>query len=334
MMSSGTQGVPTGRPSAAVETGRGHYWIGDDPAGDVEPRLPMYVEWEIPSAAVPCPIVLVHGGGGQGTDWLNTPDGRPGWARLLAQRGWPVYVVDRPGHGRAAGPVLPGERGPAPVAAMMAGVFAPGTDSAHTQWPGPGGAADPAVRQLAASAWGPLADAAAAQELEGVRLAQLLDRIGPAMVVTHSLGAGAGWLAADSRPDMVRALVVLEPPGPPFLDIPAAPALLWGLTAAPLTYEPPVRKPAELAGGGRRTLPRLARVPVAVVEADASPLRGGAEPVVRYLLDHGVRAEHIRLADHGVSGNGHGMIFERNHTAVLEVVERCLRRYLPSGIGA
>ena len=49
----------------------------------------------------PYPIVLIHGGGGQGTDWLGTPDGRPGWATFLVQEGYAVYVVDRPGHGRS-----------------------------------------------------------------------------------------------------------------------------------------------------------------------------------------------------------------------------------------
>ena len=27
----------------------------------------------------PYPLVLVHGGGGQATDWMGTPDGRDGW---------------------------------------------------------------------------------------------------------------------------------------------------------------------------------------------------------------------------------------------------------------
>ena len=39
----------------------------------------MYVEYMIPAQVRhPFPVVLVHGGGGQGTDWLGTPDGRPG----------------------------------------------------------------------------------------------------------------------------------------------------------------------------------------------------------------------------------------------------------------
>ena len=62
----------------------------------------MYVEYMIPSRVRhPFPIVLVHGGGGQGLDWMGTPDGRPGWFQHLAAEGYKVYVVDRPGHGRA-----------------------------------------------------------------------------------------------------------------------------------------------------------------------------------------------------------------------------------------
>ena len=37
----------------------------------------MYVEYMIPARVRhPFPIVLVHGGGGQGLDWMGTPDGR------------------------------------------------------------------------------------------------------------------------------------------------------------------------------------------------------------------------------------------------------------------
>ena len=44
----------------------------------------MYVEYMIPAQVRhPFPMVLVHGGGGQGTDWMGTPDGRPGWFQIL-----------------------------------------------------------------------------------------------------------------------------------------------------------------------------------------------------------------------------------------------------------
>jgi pimeloyl-ACP methyl ester carboxylesterase len=295
----------------------GFFWITGDSAG------PMYVEWSSPAEpTAPCPVVLVHGGGGQGTDWLGTPDGRPGWAPLLVERGWPVYVVDRPGHGRAAG--FRDTRGPAPTLEITASIFASGAVPGHTQWPGPGGPGDPAIAQLAASSTGLSPDAAAAQSRDGARLVELLERIGPAVVVTHSLGAPAGWLAADARPDLVRAVVALEPPGPPYLHAPEMGLSLdWGLTTAPLTFDPPVASPEYLQQAGH-TLPSVAGLPVAVVEAEASPLGGGAGPVAQFLTDMGAASEHIRLANHGVHGNGHGMILERNNHEVLDVVLRWL----------
>ena len=44
----------------------------------------MYVEWEAtPEEEGSVPWVLVHGGGGQGTGYLTTPDGRLDWARAI-----------------------------------------------------------------------------------------------------------------------------------------------------------------------------------------------------------------------------------------------------------
>ena len=47
-------------------------------------------------------IVFLHGAGQTGTDWLQTPDGRPGWARFFTSRGYVVYMVDYPARGRSA----------------------------------------------------------------------------------------------------------------------------------------------------------------------------------------------------------------------------------------
>ena len=47
-----------------------------------------------------------------------------------------------------------------------------------------------------------------------------------------------------------------------------------------------------------------------------------------YLTETGAEVELLRLADHGVRGNGHGMIFERNHLQVLDVVMDALGRLL------
>jgi pimeloyl-ACP methyl ester carboxylesterase len=56
------------------------------------------------------------------------------------------------------------------------------------------------------------------QELNRDAGAALLDRIGPAILLTHSQSATFGWLVADARPSLVRAIVAMEPSGPPVHD--------------------------------------------------------------------------------------------------------------------
>jgi Alpha/beta hydrolase family len=94
-----------------------YFWVGVEHAhlarGTVVNGRQMYVEYWIPARLRhPYAMVLVHGGGGQGLDWMGTPDGRPGWVTYLLQEGFRVYVVDRPGRGRS--PFHPELHGPFP----------------------------------------------------------------------------------------------------------------------------------------------------------------------------------------------------------------------------
>lgn len=324
---------------------RGSFWVTGDsvatPAGSVA-HGPMFVEWEHPDGGGDdgLPVVLVHGGGGQGTDYLTTPDGRPGWAPLLSAAGWPVYVVDRPGHGRSPhDPAVLGPTAPTWGAELLRTVFLGSPDGPplppNTQWPGALDGSDEVFAQFAASQ-GPLrADAAGMHALERDRLVQLLERVGPAVVIAHSAGGPGAFLAADTRPDLVAALVAVETLGPPFLGQPdAGLPLPWGLAAAPMNYDPPAADPAELrlrtvAAGPVpkvlqaepvRRLPKLSRVPIAVVTAPASPFRLFDGHLVDFLGQVGASPALLRLEDHGITGNGHGMMLERNNAEVLRVI--------------
>jgi pimeloyl-ACP methyl ester carboxylesterase len=292
----------------------GRFWIG---AGG---EAPMHVEWLGPEpAASAIPLVLIHGGGGQGTDWLTTPDGRPGWADALARRGHRVFVVDRPGHGRgAAWADALGAMGPTPSVGALAALFRPDAGAhpaaeLHTQWPSDPGPpeSDPVLaQQLAASRPMPI-DLAPSHALERRLGAELLDRIGPAILFTHSAGGAAGWLIAAERPELVRAIVAIEPIGPPFREaIPGVGlALPSGLTAVPLSG--------------------LDGLPVVLVSAEASMFRHFDAATRDFLVAHGAAVNLVALADHGVHGNGHGMTFERNHLDVLDVVMTSLQKVVP-----
>jgi hypothetical protein len=74
----------------------------------------------------------------------------------------------------------------------------------------------------------------------------------------------------------------------------------------------------------------LADLPVLLVTAEASLLGHFDTEVRDYLAEAGANVQLMRLADHGVHGNGHGMIFERNHLEVLDVVMDQLGRLLQS----
>lgn len=344
--------VPSDSP--VVASRRGHFWVGVEPDPHVGvARGPMYVYWEAPAEVTqPYPVVLVHGGGGQGLDYLTTPDGRPGWSTLLVEQGWVVYVVDRPGHGRSPFiPELMGAAGPPLPVEVLKNIFVPTSAGEaampfaglHTQWPGDANdPADPALLQFLASG-GPFpGDAGTRQQMEQDRLVELLDQIGPAFVLANSLGGPSGFLAAEARPDLVVGLVELEPVGPAFSTMFGPDTLQWGVAAVPLAYDPPAATPADLqlveqspTSGGpgymmqtapARRLANLSKVPIAVVTSEASVFRFSDGPLVEFLHQAGCNAVHIELAEQGVHGNSHGAMFERNNADVLAVITDWMKR--------
>jgi len=254
-----------------------------------------------------------------------------------------VYVVDRPGHGRAAyHPDVLGPMGPPFTYELSRFLFMPPGDEGtapnpnahlHTQWPGTGNVGDPALDAFVASSGPMIQDFAFAHDLEGARGAELLDRIGPAILITNSAGGPAGWVTADRRPDLVKAIVAVEVMGPPFVKNPQLGfSLDWGIAAAPLTYEPPVANASELRTvtqeqpGGMpltlqeepaRKLANLAGIPIAVVTGEASFLGQSDVHTAAFLRQAGCDVEHIRLEEHGVHGNGHLMMLEKNNREAL-----------------
>ena len=348
----------------------------------------MYVEYMIPAQVRhPFPVVLVHGGGGQGTDWMGTPDGRPGWFQYLVQEGFKVYVVDRPGHGRS--PLHPelhvGFAGQAAVLENIAGRFTPPSANPaqtpneyqkhHTQWPGAGNVGSPDLDQLVAGQGGSYVQAAAAaagrqagagrqggapaapgqgpgrggtpvaanvvQPVPAPNVqhaawrqagADLLDRIGPAIIMTHSAGGPFGLLVAEARPNLVKATVIIEGAGSGFGG-----GNRWGMSSIPVTYDPPVTDPAAiktqwvanpepgvagyfLQADPPHRLPNLKNTRVVFVTADASFASPGNPGGVAFLKQAGVTAEELRLGALGIKGNGHMMMVEKNSRQVLQPI--------------
>jgi pimeloyl-ACP methyl ester carboxylesterase len=312
----------------------------------------MYVEYQIPKHVThPYPIVLVHGGGLTGTYMMGTPDDRPGWSTFFLANGYSIYVVDQTGRGKSAyhadayGPL---SRGNALGIQQRFSAFElynmwPRAHL-HTQWPGSGLIGDPTFDQFYASEVEGIASAAVQQSTIQAALAALLDRIGPAIVLTHSQSGPYGWLIADARPSLVKGLLQVEPSGPPlttvtflgpptwFTDGPVA--LPWGITAIPITYSPAVTDPSQLVfvkqavadnpdviacwrqAAPVRQLPNLQHTPILMVTSDAGYHSAYDNCTSEYLTQAGVNNTHVYLGDVGIHGNGHMMMIEKNNLEI------------------
>ena len=201
-------------------------------------------------------------------------------------------------------------------------------------------------------------DVAVTQTLNRDAILALLEKIGPSILLTHSQPGGFGWPVADARPDLVKAVVAIEPNGPPFFDIDnvaapewfleaATPVRIWGTNAVPLSYAPPAEKASDLAIVGEdkadgpnlvrcwmqrapaRQLPKLAKVPILIVTSEASYHAPYDHCTVKYLAQAGVRSTFVRLEEAGIRGNGHMMMLEKNNAEIAAALSSWLTKTLP-----
>jgi pimeloyl-ACP methyl ester carboxylesterase len=330
----------------------------------------LYAEFQIPSRQThPWPIVMIHGGSQSGTNFTGTPDGREGWAQFFLRQGYPVYVVDQPGRGRAAYEAdVYGRASQLNLEQQTERRFvAPERYKLwpqahlHTQWPGPGAPGDPVADQFFASQLPSIEDFALQQVLNRDAILALLDKIGPAILLTHSQSGAFGWPVADARPDLVKAIVAVEPNGPPFFGIENIPepewfrdaessVNVWGITAVPLAYSPPAVKASDLAivrqdkpdapdlvrcwmqKSPARLLPNLTKLPILIVTGEASYHAPYDHCTVKYLQQTGVRPTWIKLVDVGIHGNGHMMMLEKNNMEIAGVISHWLTETLSAPV--
>ncbi|WP_419539459.1 alpha/beta hydrolase [Methylobacterium mesophilicum] len=269
--------APPGAPPQAAEPGpaepvtrAGYFYIGGryQKLGDKTVMVgQMFVQSRTPARVTqPYPVVMVHGLAQTGVNYLATADGRPGWVQRFVEKGYQVYVVDQVGRGRSGtNPEVYGPYDRLGTRSLERTHTAPEVydlypqAKLHTRWPGGAGVqGNAAFDQFFASQVPFLANSQQTEELVDPALVALLDRIGPAILLTHGQAALFGWAASDARPDLVKAHVAVEPNGPPFFDVQFrggkefwektgdGRARAYGLTRMPLTFDPPVRAPEDL----------------------------------------------------------------------------------------
>ena len=296
----------------------------------------MYVEvFEPILVKKPYPIVLIHGDGQNGLNWMGKAGGGAGWVDHLLDEGYIVYTVDAPTRGRASY-FIENQTQVLYSAENTSQYFAGASNPNHTQFPGTAKIGDPPFDAFYAAQNTSLIDHPLMQKLMRDAGSKLLDIIGPAILTTHSQSGPFGWLLADVRPNLVKGIVALEPYGPAFTERAAA----YGLTALPLTYDRPAAKPADIEkeetdpGDGKmkgylqkepaRKLVNLIGIPILIITGSASYHVPYDYLIAAFLRQSGVENTHIYLGDEGILGNGHMMMLEKNNKVIVSLVDKWL----------
>jgi pimeloyl-ACP methyl ester carboxylesterase len=323
----------------------------------------MYVQYMIPKTVKhPYPIVMIHGTAQTGNNFLGTPDGRRGWADYFAAQGYKVYVVDQVGRARSGdsaeiyGPYARfGARDLELVFTGQENFNLFPQAKLHTQWPGgPGVVGNPSFDQFYAQQVEFIANGTKTEELMYPADVALLERIGPAIVLTHSQSGVFGWKISDARPDLVKAHIAVEPNGPPFYDVSFLGgenwykdsdnvARAWGITRIPLKYDPPTDNAAELKmvrqeksdspelmrcwlqAEPARQLPNMKNIPTVIVTGEASFRATLDHCTSKFLTQAGVKNQHMRLENEGIKGNGHMMMLEKNSDQVAQAIGKWIQ---------
>jgi len=294
------------------------------PAGQTFHGDHAYVFYQIPVKARKYPLVMWHGIGQFSKTFETTPDGREGYQNIFLRRGFVVYLIDQPRRGNAGRSMAEGNITPTPDEQGWFGTFRVGI------WPdyfeGVQFARDPETlnqyfRQMTPNI-GPIDINA---NIEAV--SALFDKIGPAILVSHSHSGGMGWLTAIKNQN-IKAIVSYEP-GSGFVfpegEVPAPIPMAGGLlsaSAAPLS-----------------DFMKLTGIPIIIYYGDfipALPMDNPGQDGWRARLEmarlwrdavnrHGGDVTVVHLPEIGIKGNTHFPFSDLNHIEIADLMSEWLK---------
>ena len=195
-----------------------------DPNGDfeVESLYASYIRLANPKSSFP--LLMWHGGGLSGVTFETKPDGQPGWENFFLRAGYSVYISDAVERGRASWARYPEIFKSEPF-------FRPKKEAWELFRIGPMGSYDVvASKRITQSGtqfpidsfdqfakqsiprWA--SNDAATQAAYDAYVVKAC----PCVVLVHSQGANFAFNAALKYPNLVKAIVAVEPSGTPNVD--------------------------------------------------------------------------------------------------------------------
>ena len=256
------------------------------------------------------PIVMLPGLGLSAYIYTSTPDGRNGWTADFAQAGFDTYAIDTSNlaisgleialFGTENQPRL-STWGENKIWRTWGFGEKPNEPYAVTQYP------VEYIEQLYASFSPQISRVtgtrgSAADLTEVANIISLLEKTGSAVLMVHSMGGVTGVEVVKQRPDLVKALVVIEPVGSP-------------------VDEELLRE-------------KFVKIPFLAVYGDFIESRGqtgrheASKKTARILNEIGGVGEVITMTDLGVNGNTHLMMQDKNSSDISNLIIEWLNKYL------
>jgi hypothetical protein len=296
------------------------------PAGQTFHGDHAYTFYQIPVDARTLPLVMWHGGGQFSKTWETTPDGREGYQNIFLRRGFGVYVIDHPRRGDAGRSTQPITITPTPGEQAAFDGFRLGIWPNF--FPGVQFSRDPeALNQYWRQQTPDTGPFDIGVVTDGV--AALFNKIGPAILLTHSQSGGLGWRAAIKSQN-VRAIVAYEP-GSNFIFPDGEVPPPMPSSAGPLTA----------LGAPLSEFMLLTKIPIRIFYGDNIPETPTANPgqdmwrvriaMARLWRDavnrRGGHVSIVHLPDIGIYGNTHFAFSDLNNIQIADLLSEYLEEH-------
>jgi len=284
-----------------------------------------YVFYQIPEKARKYPMVFLHGAGQSKKTWETTPDGREGFQNIFLKKNHSIYLLDQPRRGEAGRSTVKATIEPIADDQFWFTQFRLGNFPDYfpnVQFPKDSVSLEQFYRQQT-----PNTGSFDANVISDA-VSSLFNKIGDAVLITHSQAGGPGWLTAIKNKN-VKAVIAYEPfSGFDFpegeLPSPIKSASLFGDLKGveiPLTeFKRLTQIPIIVYYGDN-----IAKEPTNVWNRDH--WRAGLEMARIWAANinkHGGDAKVVHLPEIGIFGNTHFMFSDLNNVQVADLLSKFL----------
>lgn len=294
------------------------------PAGQTLHGDHAYVFYQVPEKAHKYPLVMWHGIGQFSKTWETTPDGREGFQNIFLRRNFPVYLIDQPRRGDAGRGTVAATVTPTPDEQGWFGTFRVGIWPNYfegVQFARDSNTLNQYFRQMVPNI-GPID-----LNVNTDAVSALFNKIGAAILVTHSHSGGMGWLTAIKNQN-VKAIVSYEP-GSGFLfpegEVPSSMQSAGGTLEAVSVPTPDFLK--------------LTKIPIVIYYGDNIPEEPTSNPgqdgwrvrlaMARLWRDcvnkHGGDVTVVHLPEIGIKGNTHFPFSDLNNLEIADLMSKWLK---------